>query len=667
MLDLGALKISVEVDSSKAKSELNNLGSEAGKSESKFGKFKSGLLKATAVMAAVGAAAVVVGKKIKGLADGVAQYGDTVDKNSQKMGISAEAYQKWDYVLQRNGSSINALKTGMKTFTSQIESGGKAFDTLGVKTKNADGSFRDTTDVLNDSITALAGMEDGAERTALANELFGKRTAQELLPTLNSGADGIKELQDRAEELGIVMSDDTVKACADYEDAMLDVQESMQGLRNSVLAPLLPYITKMALTMANTVSKISKWARESDTLKKVLDGLSKVIKTVVNFMKEHSTAMKVVVSAVVALVAAMKVWSAITKAITIAQTALNIVLSANPIGLIILAIVALVAAFVTAYKNSEKFRKFIDKLWSGIKKGVAIALAPIKKFGEVIKKVFTFVKEKVDAVKKSWDAVIKQPAKKVYSMAQKKFDEVKKKAKAVWNQWKTNLSQTGHKVFSVAKKGFETVVNGAKNVFNRWKTNLAQRGSKSYSVAKSGFEALVSAGKSVYNKWKDILGQRGSKTFEVIKKGFSTVLDSMKSVWSKWKDILGMNSKKHFSITSSGKVPGKRIGLREVPYDGYTAELHKGEAILTAAETNQYRNWLNKQAQMKEQSAQPQFQATAIDYDKLASTMINALSGMNINTDVNLNGRTIAQATAPFMRTEINTLDRRANRALGVV
>ena len=117
MLDLGTLKIGVEVDDAKAKGQLNNLGAEAGKTEGKFSKFKSGLLKVGVGMAAVGAASILVMKKIKNLVDGVAQYGDTVDKNSQKMGISAEAYQKWDYVLQRNGSSINALKTGMKTFS----------------------------------------------------------------------------------------------------------------------------------------------------------------------------------------------------------------------------------------------------------------------------------------------------------------------------------------------------------------------------------------------------------------------------------------------------------------------------------------------------------------------------------------------------------------------
>ena len=107
--------------------------------------------------------------------------------------------------------------------------------------------------------------------------------------------------------------------------------------------------------------------------------------------------------------------------------------------------------------------------------------------------------------------------------------------------------------------------------------------------------------------------------------------------------------------------------MREVPYDGYLAELHKGESILTAAETNQYRKWINQQAKIKQDGAQPQVQATFIDYDRLATTMLNALSGMNINTAVNVNGKQIAQATAPFMKSEINAIDRRNNRALGVV
>ena len=72
----------------------------------------------------------------------------------------------------------------------------------------------------------------------------------------------------------------------------------------------------------------------------------------------------------------------------------------------------------------------------------------------------------------------------------------------------------------------------------------------------------------------------------------------MKSIWQKWKDILGMKSEKKFSVKSSGSVPHTggggghmaRIGLREVPYDNYSAILHKGEAVMTAAEVNKLKN-----------------------------------------------------------------------------
>lgn len=653
MLDLGTLKIGVEVDDAKAKGQLSNLGNEAGKTGGKFDKFKAGLVKAGVGIAAVSAAAIMVGKRIKKLADSVAQYGDTVDKNSQKMGISAEAYQKWDYVLQRNGSSITALKTGMKTFTAQMEKGSKAFDTLGVKTKNADGSFRDTTEVLNDSMVALANCKDSTERMALANELFGKRTAQELLPTLNSGADGIKELQERAEKLGFVMSDETVKACADYEDAMLDVQMATTGLKNNIMSGLVPVLGNLASNLADKIGHVSEVVHEEiekhgakglltaigrlakEAMQKIAKVAPKVIKAVLTALAK----------AIPQLVKAAAQWiTKIAEKLSDGKSSSQMMSSGLKIigelakGLVkalpqlLLALGKLVIALIKQIPSL--FKTLGTAIMKAIIDGIKSMLGAVGKAFATVLKPSQIATKAIDTVKKGWDKVLKQPAKKVYQMAQQKFDEVKNKAKAMWNQWKTNLNQTAH---------------------------------KGYSVAKSGFEAFVNKAKDVYNKWKDILGQTASKTFSVFKNGFSSVLESMKSVWSKWKDILGMSSSKHFSITSSGKVPGKRIGLREVPYDGYLAELHRGEAVLTAAETNQYKKWINQQAQAKETVSQPLLQSTQIDYDRLASTMINALSGMNINTAVNVNGKQIAQATAPFMKTEINTLEKRNNRALGVI
>ena len=144
------------------------------------------------------------------------------------------------------------------------------------------------------------------------------------------------------------------------------------------------------------------------------------------------------------------------------------------------------------------------------------------------------------------------------------------------------------KAFKTALKPVITIIN---TVIKVWKKLMGQKSSKKFSVS-APFSGAIESIKNVFNKWKDVLGQKASKTFSIIKSGFSGALDSMKSLLSKWKDILAQKATKHFSISTSGSVPSStkhRIGLREVPYDGYMAELHKGEAILTASEVNQYK------------------------------------------------------------------------------
>jgi hypothetical protein len=174
------------------------------------------------------------------------------------MGISAEAYQEWSYVLERNGSSIDVLKTGMKTLEKQVAEGSESFDTLGVSLTNADGSMRSTEDVMNDTLLALAGMEDGAERTALATELFGGKVAQDLNPMLNSGADGIEALKQRAEDLNIVMSDQGVADSAAFSDAMTDLNLTIDGLKNTIGVALLPVLTTIINVITSGIAIVSQ-------------------------------------------------------------------------------------------------------------------------------------------------------------------------------------------------------------------------------------------------------------------------------------------------------------------------------------------------------------------------------------------------------------------------
>lgn len=220
---------------------------------SSFGsKLKSGMLMAGAGIAAFGAAAgVALGKSISD----VSKYGDHVDKMSQKIGFSAEGFQKWDYVLQRAGTSIDSMAPVMKTLSNAAVSNSDAFQQLGISQEEVANMSQE--ELFGRTIEALSGMEEGAERTALASKLLG-RGASELAPLINGGTEAIQEQMEMAEKYGMVMSDEAVKASADFVDAQTTLQGAMTGFKNSVTAEFLPAATDVvngfAMMVAGDVS-----------------------------------------------------------------------------------------------------------------------------------------------------------------------------------------------------------------------------------------------------------------------------------------------------------------------------------------------------------------------------------------------------------------------------
>ena len=225
-------------------------GQEAGsKFGSSFGdKMKSGLMIAGAGIAAFGATAgVALGKSISD----VSKYGDHVDKMSQKIGFSAEGFQKWDYVLNRAGTSIDSMAPVMKTLSNAAVSNSDAFQKLGISQEEVANMSQE--DLFGRTIQALSGMEEGAERTALASKLLG-RGATELAPLLNGGTEAIEEQMKMAEEYGMVMSDDAVKASADFVDAQTTLQGTLTGLKNKVTADFLPAATDVVNGLAQMAS-----------------------------------------------------------------------------------------------------------------------------------------------------------------------------------------------------------------------------------------------------------------------------------------------------------------------------------------------------------------------------------------------------------------------------
>lgn len=223
------------------------LGGEAATAGDKAGgKFSNSFAKAGKVgLAAFGTMAAAGGVAAKVLWDGtksVAAYGDNIDKMSQKMGLSAEAYQEWDAIMQHSGTSIDSMQRGMTTLSKAAESGSDAFTALGISQEEL--ATLSQEDLFARTIEGLQGMEAGTERNVLAQQLLGG-SAKELGALLNTSAEDTEKMRQRVHELGGVMSDDAVKAAANFQDNMQDLKTAISGVGRSIVSDFLPATNTM--------------------------------------------------------------------------------------------------------------------------------------------------------------------------------------------------------------------------------------------------------------------------------------------------------------------------------------------------------------------------------------------------------------------------------------
>lgn len=242
---------------------------------------KTGL---AAVGALAGAAVAASGAMLKGVSS-LASYGDDIDKMSQKMGLSAEAYQEWDAVMQHSGTSIESMQSGMRTLANAVETGNDAFERIGLTQEQIAGMSNE--DLFSATITALQNVENETERTYLAGQLLG-RGATELGALLNTSAEDTQAMRDRVHELGGVMSDEAVKAAAAYQDSLQDMQTAFSGMSRGFLAEFLPGVTQVmdGLTEVFSGNSGSGLALIKEGITSVVDTISAILPDIIELGSE---------------------------------------------------------------------------------------------------------------------------------------------------------------------------------------------------------------------------------------------------------------------------------------------------------------------------------------------------------------------------------------------
>lgn len=320
--------------------ELKHTGEAAEKSGSGFSKFKAA---GVAAGAAVGAAVIGFGKAS---VDKFKEVGGEVSGLMRVMGGTAESASRLRFAAEESGVSFETLSKS----TGKLEKGlGAANDggkktaamvkLLGFNFRDAHGHVRPMADILPQLADKFKNMPGGAEKTALAMSLFGK-SGTDMLPFLNKGKAGIQDLMKETDKYGLTLTGKNLDALKKSKAGQREWNATLDGLKVQFGAQILPILTKFVGMLRDKVIPF-------------------VTKTT-GFMSQHKNLVSLAAKVIVGLVAGLKAWSVI-------QGVLNVVLAANPIGLVVLAIGALVVGLIYAWKHSQTFRTIVTGVFNAIK------------------------------------------------------------------------------------------------------------------------------------------------------------------------------------------------------------------------------------------------------------------------------------------------------------
>lgn len=192
---------------------------------------------------------------------------------------------------------------------------------------------------------------------------------------------------------------------------------------------------------------------------------------------------------------ALKSWSVWSKLAAVGQAALNVVMDANPVALVVLAIAALVAGFVALYKHNKKFRDFCNSVWKNITKWFGDSIDWISKNWT---KIIGFIINPVGTIA-SWFLKDTKTGKNILKWASKLPGKASDWAKSVGKKVGTHITNA-KKDFQQAGKNIGNwttgFVGGAKRTVNTWTSNI---GSGVHKKVSDGKKAAQEAGKKIGN------------------------------------------------------------------------------------------------------------------------------------------------------------------------
>jgi hypothetical protein len=316
----------------------------------------SGGRMAAGLAAAAGGA--VIARKAFGFLKGAADDAGALSRASMGLsrttGLDVKASSEWVSMTKERGLEIGKVQQSFgafaKTLTNTARTGKGAsasFEQLGLDAKVLAALPPDLRmGMVADSFKALP---DGAEKTALAMQLFGK-SGRDLLPILNMGAKGINEQLDAMDKFGLAVDQKGVAKQKELIKSQREMRAAMEGVKIQLGQALIPVMAQVAKALVPVVTAFNKLVTTCPALVPIIVGLAAAFAALM-VLGSVGGAITAILPLLPVLAAGFTaVWAAVT----------------GPIGLVVLGIAAVGAAFVLLYTKVGWFRDAVNAVWSWI-------------------------------------------------------------------------------------------------------------------------------------------------------------------------------------------------------------------------------------------------------------------------------------------------------------
>ena len=382
--------------------EITKTEAELKKCTTEANNFSVGMEKAKNAVSAVGSAAETVATKTKklsaaagglltamgALAYKTAQNADELVTLSKQTGISTDDLQKMAYAADLVDVSVDNITGAFTKMKKGMAGSGDAFASLGVAVTDANGQMRDASDVFYEVLTALSQIPNETERDQVAMAIFGK-SADQLAGIIDDGGASLKSLGEEAENLGIIMDGQTLESLNAVNDEIDKLKAQAAGELAVAGAQALEALTPVLETVIDKLSQLFTWIGSLD------ESQMQTILTIAAVIAAISPVAGIIATICGAITSFLTIWPQV-QAVGAAIKAFAL---ANPMALIVAAVIALGAIVVTHW---DQIKPILEQVWSKVKDIFDKVHDKITTVTDKIKEAFESVKESVTAV---WEGI----------------------------------------------------------------------------------------------------------------------------------------------------------------------------------------------------------------------------------------------------------------------